>query len=138
MSHSISVSTSGLVAQRARMDTIAANIANLHTTRNEKGESVPFQRQIVLFQAAQEYAADGAPKSGAGVKFDIARDPDAKPRRVADADHPDAVDGYVSYPDIDLNTEFVNAVEASRAYEANLAAIEISKSMLNQTLRLFS
>jgi flagellar basal-body rod protein FlgC len=134
MFHALNVSTTGLVAQRHRMDTIAGNIANLNTTRDAEGNLSPFQRQIVVFQAQNDEPAEG----GAGVKFEVLTDPEARVRKVADPEHPDAVDGFVSYPDISLNTEFVNALEASRAYEANIAAIDATKAMISQALRILA
>src|SRR5690349_17543437 len=133
MFRTLDISTSGLVAQRHRMDTIAGNIANINTTRDDQGNLTPFQRRLVRFQAA-----DGSnPGSGQGVKFQIDVDRDTPPRKVSSPGHPDAdADGNVSYPNINLVTEFVNAVEASRAYEANVGAIDVTKGMVQQTLKL--
>ncbi len=140
MFHSLDVSNTGLVAQRQRMNTIAGNIANINTTRDSKGQPSPFQRQIVLFQAESgtDGSQDGKQVAGVGVHVKVQTDPEAKTRKVPDAEHPDAVDGFVSYPDINLNEEFVNALEASRAYEANVAAIEASKAMMTQALRILT
>lgn len=133
MFRSLDISTSGLVAQRHRMDTIAGNIANINTTRDEEGKVSPFQRRLVRFQADEE----SAPLGGLGVKFRVAADTETPPRKVYTPGHPDAdSEGNVAYPNINLVTEFVNAVEASRAYEANVGAIDISKGMLMQTLKL--
>jgi flagellar basal-body rod protein FlgC len=133
MFRTLDISTTGLVAQRHRMDTIAGNIANVNSTRDDQGNLSPFQRRLVRFQAE-----DGAnPGSGQGVKFQIDVDRDTPARKVSSPGHPDAdADGNVAYPNINLVTEFVNAVEASRAYEANVGAIDITKSMLQQTLKL--
>ena len=145
MFRTLDISTSGLVAQRHRMDTIAGNIANINTTRDEHGNLTPFQRRLIRFQAAELAPADGKGNAadqpeeggGMGVKFQIDVDRQAVPRKVFSPGHPDAdKDGNVAYPDINLVTEFVNAVEASRAYEANVGAIDITKGMLQQTLKL--
>ena len=145
MFKSLDISTSGLVAQRHRMDTIAGNIANINTTRDENGNLSPFQRRLIRFQAADptpandqgNAGADGGDGGGLGVKFQIDVDRQTSPRKVFSPGHPDAdKDGNVAYPDINLVTEFVNAVEASRAYEANVGAIDITKGMLQQTLKL--
>ncbi|MEX0703441.1 MAG: flagellar basal body rod protein FlgC [Planctomycetales bacterium] len=141
MLKSIDISTSGLVAQRQRMNTIAGNIANAQTTRDGDGKPAPFQRRLVRFQTAEIAAAGGTGRSasagGAGVAFRVDVDSETPPRRVHDPGHPDAdKDGYVAYPNINLVTEFVNALEAGRAYEANVAAIEMSKQMAQLALRI--
>src|SRR5579872_1113972 len=135
MFRTLDVSTSGLVAQRHRMDTIAGNIANVNTTRDENGHVSPFQRRFITFMADQEKRlAEGR---GVAVKFSVQVDRGAPPRKVFQPGHPDAnADGLVSYPAIDLTKEFVNALEASRAYEANVATIDITKGMYGQALKI--
>jgi len=137
MLRAIDISTSGLIAQRHRMDTIAGNIANVNTTRNADGSPGPFQRRLVTFSADDENGKiDDRP---VGVKYHVEVDSSSDPRRVYQPGHPDAdKDGYVSYPNINVVTEFVNALEASRAYEANLSTLEMTKQMANLTLRLLS
>ncbi|MEM1062458.1 MAG: flagellar basal body rod protein FlgC [Planctomycetota bacterium] len=133
MLSSIDISTSGLVAQRRRLDTVSANIANAQTTRDADGNAAPYQRRLVQFQAAQ--VSRGS--AGQGVTARVEIDESTPPRRLHQPGHPDAdADGYVSLPSIDLVTEFVNAVEASRAYEANVVAIEMSREMARTGLRL--
>lgn len=132
----IDVSTSGLVAQRARMDTIAGNIANAQTTRDADGNVTPFQRRFVTFEAAGDPAK---PNAGTGVEFEVQVDQTTGPRRVFQPGHPDAdPTGFVSYPAIDLVTEFVNAMEAGRAYEANVTTMELSKEMSRLGLRILA
>ena len=130
------ISTSGLMAQRTRMEAIAGNLANITSTRNEKGEIKPYQPRFVVFQEAPDIGANG----GHGVRVPaIGIDSDLPPLPVYNRDHPDADEnGYIYLPRINMMTEFTNAIEASRTYEANLGAIEISKSMANQTLRIIS
>lgn len=137
MFRTLDVSTSGLVAQRHRMDTIAGNIANINTTRDDKGNVSPFQRRLITFTADSDNEA--ALTRGQGVKFEVAIDRESEPRKVHNPGHPDAdADGNVLYPNINLTSEFVNAVEASRAYEANVAAIEMTKNMATQSLRILA
>lgn len=137
MFRTLDISTSGLIAQRHRMDTIAGNIANINTTRDDKGNPSPFQRRLITFAADTDNAQ--APTRGQGVTFDVAIDRETEPRKVHAPGHPDAdADGNVAYPSINLTTEFVNAVEASRAYEANVAAIDMTKSMAAQTLKILA
>jgi flagellar basal-body rod protein FlgC len=136
MYKSLDISASALVAQRQRLNTIAGNIANLNTTRDAKGEIRPFERRFVTFSANQQISdAEG----GVGVSFQVEKDALAPVRRVYQPGHPDAgQDGFVDYPNIDLTQEFVNALEASRAYEANIAAMEMTKEMANSTLRIIA
>jgi flagellar basal-body rod protein FlgC len=137
MFHTLDLSTSGLVAQRHRMDTIAGNIANINTTRDEKGAVSPFQRRFINFLADQEQS--DAKGRGVGVKFKVEIDRKTPPRKVHQPGHPDAdADGLVAFPAIDLTKEFVNALEASRAYEANVATIDITKGMYSQALKILA
>ncbi len=136
MFRSLDLSTSGIVAQRHRMDTIAGNIANISTTRDEQGRVSPFQRRFIAFMADQDRNKEGR---GVGVKFSVQVDRNTPPRKVVQPGHPDAdANGVVSYPGIDLTTEFVNALEASRAYEANVATIDITKGMFSQALKILA
>ena len=136
MLRTLDISTSGLVAQRQRMNTISGNIANINTTRNEEGKLSPFQRRLVTFTPD---SAGGPNGGGVGVNFRVELDTSAQPRQVFQPGHPDAdAAGYISYPGINLTTEFVNALEASRAYEANIAAIDITKGILGQTLKILA
>ena len=141
MHNALDISQSALIAQRQRMNTVAANIANAQTTRNEFGQAVPYQRRLVRFleQSQSESGVQGVnvPGRGQGVDYRIEIDEETPPRRLHQPGHPDAdADGYVSYPAIDLVNEFVNALDASRAYQANVAAMEMSKAMEQTTLRI--
>lgn len=129
----LDVSTSGLIAQRIQMDLIAGNVANSQTTRRLDGRPGPFLRQVALVAAG-----DG--KGGAGVHVSrIVEDRQQKPRAVHDPGHVDAdKDGYVYYPNVDMATEMINMMVASRAYEANITAIEATKSILNSSLRIIA
>ena len=140
MFQAFDASTSALVAQRARLDTIAGNVANASSTRNEAGEAEPFRRRFVRFAAAGAGGATAdtaGPRSTAGVRFEVKTDEVTPLRAVHDPGHPDAgPDGTVMLPNVDLTTEFVNAVEAARAYEANVTAVELSKQLAEQSLRI--
>jgi flagellar basal-body rod protein FlgC len=130
----LDMGASGLQAQRTRMDTIAGNIANANTTRNAKGEPVPYRRRFVMFAPGQP----GNPEK-AGVRVQEIRLDQSPFQKRFEPGHPDADrEGYVSYPNIDLSMEYVNALEASRAYEANVTMMEVSKQMLNASLRLIA
>lgn len=128
------VSSSGLVAQRTRLDAISSNIANISTTRNENGQISPYQPRYVTFQTDTNVTTPGG---GAGVRVASVEFAQRPPNMKYDPGHPDAnAHGYVAYPNIDMTTEFVDALEATRAYEANVGVIEITKDISEQTLRL--
>ncbi|TVQ59815.1 MAG: flagellar basal body rod protein FlgC [Phycisphaerales bacterium] len=139
----LDISVSGLVAQRTRMQTIAGNIANADSILDPAGDPNAYRRRIAHF-------APGDPSSttshgrGQGVHVSAITLDDSPFRRVHDPDnpfafpdgHPDA--GYVLYPNIDPTIEQINGLEAARAYEANIAAAEATKSMMSQALRLLA
>ena len=139
MFSSLDVSTSALVANRARMNVISQNLANISTTHNEAGEAVPFRKRYVVLQADDGVGGHGA----AGVKVASVETDDSEPRYVWDPNHPDAIkqgphQGQVAYPNIDMMVEFTDALTVARAYEANLGAIEITKDLAQQTLRILA
>lgn len=128
------VSTSGLVAQRMRLNAISSNLANMSTTRNELGEAEPYRPRYVTFQTDSEVTTSGG---GAGVKVGSVEISGEPPLMKYQPGHPDAdEDGYVRYPNIDMTTEMVDAMQATRAYEANIGVIEITKDLGRQTLRI--
>jgi flagellar basal-body rod protein FlgC len=136
MFSSLDVSTSGLVAQRARLNAISSNIANMSTTRNERGEPEPYRPRYVTFQTDQAVQTSGG---GAGVKIGSVEYSTEAPKMKYEPGHPDADDrGFVRYPAIDMTMEFVDALEATRAYEANIGVIEVTKNMTEQTLRIIA
>src|ERR1700759_621906 len=97
MFDSLDISSSGLMAQRIRMDTIAGNVANINTTRNEKGEPIPYRRRITMFQAT---AADGKP----GVHVaSIDQDPSPFQQRYEPWNRDANKAGYVAYPNVDMS-----------------------------------
>jgi flagellar basal-body rod protein FlgC len=130
---SLDISTSGLVAQRIRLNTISANIANADSTRDERGRLNPYRRKYPVFAEALDRSGRSL-----GVKVDRVAEDSSDFRRVFDPGHPDAVNGYVTYPNVHLATEYVNALEATRAYEANITAIEATKAMISASLRLLA
>jgi flagellar basal-body rod protein FlgC len=138
MIHALDISTSALVAQRTRLNAITGNIANVSTTRNEEGQAIPYQARNVVFEVDENTATrDG----GIGVRVASVNIEDNEPVWRYQPGHPDAQKsgekkGYVGYPDINLINEFVDATEATRAYEANLGVIEVTKSLSQQTLRI--
>ncbi len=133
---SLDISTSALVAQRIRMDTIAGNIANAQATRRDDGQPGPFKRRIAVFETG-----DGRGRPGVHVSR-IMEDPSVG-QRVYQPEHPHAIRsgpyaGYVEYPNVNEATEMVNAMLASRAYEANITAMDATKGMIAATLRILA
>jgi flagellar basal-body rod protein FlgC len=130
----LDMGASGLLAQRTRLDTIAGNIANMNTTHDASGKVNPYRRKFVVFAPGQ---ADD--HSQPGVHVQSVQDDQSPFIQKYDPGNPDAdKDGYVQMPNVDLSIEFVNALEASRAYEANVTMMETAKSMLSSDLRLLA
>ncbi len=136
MFSALDISTSALVAQRARLDTISSNLANMSTTRNEQGEAKPYSPRYVTFQTDTDLRTSGG---GQGVKVASVEYSNVEPNKKYQPGHPDANEnGYVAYPNIDMTTEFVDALSATRAYEANIGVIEITKDLGARTLQILA
>jgi flagellar basal-body rod protein FlgC len=135
MFSTLDMTTAGLRAQRTRMDTIAGNVLNASTTRNEQGEAVPYRRRIAVLQPG---TADNAKAPGVHVA-EVRRDMSDFDLRF-EPGHPDADPntGMVAYPNIDPAVEQVNLLEAGRAYEAAISLMQTTKSMFNSSLRLIA
>lgn len=137
---SLSVSASGMSAQRLRMDVVAENLANADTTRSADGG--PYRRKEVVLQeiGGSSFAdalagAQQGPDGGVEVSG-IVDDPSAL-KRVYDPGNPDAdKDGYVTMPNVDSVTEMVDLIDSSRSYEANVQAMNAAKTMFSKTLDL--
>ena len=140
----LEISASGLTAQRLRMDVTAENLANAQTTKGADGQ--PYRRKEVVLReisqggfGAQLTAAMGtsAKSRPGGVEVaQIATDQTAG-KMVYDPSHPDAnAQGYVQMPNVDTVTEMVDLIDSSRAYEANVTAMQASKQMFTKTLEI--
>ena len=137
----INISASGLTAQRLRMDTIAQNISNINTTGND--DKSPYRRKVVVFQERSEDFNEILSKRMNddaiinGVRVTNITEDDSPFRRVYEPGHPDAnEDGYVMYPNIDIMTEMVNMISATRSYEANITVLNGTKSMAMKALEI--
>ncbi|MCL6505158.1 MAG: flagellar basal body rod protein FlgC [Pirellulales bacterium] len=134
----LDLSASGLAAQRVRLTAIANNLANMSTLLNEQGEPEPYRPRFVIFQADERM---GSALGAAGVRVSSVEVADVEPRYKYEPGHPYAIQegpwqGYVAYPNINMMGEFTDALEATRAYEANLGLMEVAKDLAQQTLRL--
>lgn len=144
---SIATSSSGLSAQRLRLDVISDNLANASTTRTSEGG--PFQRSRVVFRpiVSQPYwRSPFLPESldngiGKGVRVNKVEKDNSPARMVYDPTHPDAIktgpkQGYVEMPNVNVVNEMVDMIDASRAYEANVTLINGAKAMFNKALEI--
>jgi flagellar basal-body rod protein FlgC len=134
----LEISASGLGAERVRMNTIASNLANVHTTRTAEGG--PFKRLDPVFEAVG-LQANGEPYSAdSGVSLvNVARiQQDQRPgTMVYEPGNPDANgQGYVEYPNVNAVEEMVNMITASRAYEAGITSIDSVKQMAHSALSI--
>lgn len=140
-SSGLRISASGLAAQRMRMNTISANIANINTTRTPEGG--PYRRKDVVFESMPDARNFGEmvtmPPNDQLQRVqvtDVISDDKAIDMRY-EPDHPDAnPEGYVAYPRINLMEEMANMIQATRGYEANVSAIQASKEMAMSALEL--
>jgi len=131
---SLDVSTSALIAQRTRMNIIASNIAKADAIEDEAGNYAPYRRRAPIFAVG-----DPAMGNRDGVHVSEIEIDQSELRKKWEPTHKFADEqGYVYYPNVDSTTEMINALEASRAYEANITAAEMTKSMLQSSLRLLA
>jgi flagellar basal-body rod protein FlgC len=143
---SLDISASGLTAERLRMNVTAENLANAQTTRGANGQ--PYRRKEVVLQEVQEggFGASLASAMGAqqasgvrpgGVEVAGVVEDQTNFKTVYDPGHPDAdARGYVRMPNVDTVAEMVDLISASRAYEANVTAMQAAKQMFTKTLDL--
>ncbi len=138
---SMNITASGLTAQRMRLDIASENITNMDTTRTENGG--PYRRKMVVFQSM----GDNSFRS----KFNLAMNRNMNPgvrvaavvedqrpfKTIYDPEHPDAdAQGYVLLPNVDLIKETVDSMAASRAYDANITALNAIKLMATKALEI--
>ncbi|MFN7729559.1 MAG: flagellar basal body rod protein FlgC [Bdellovibrio sp.] len=136
------VSSSGMTAQRMRMNTISSNIANINTTRTPEGG--PYRRKDIVFESMPDARNFGEIIGSADPKANVQRVQvtdiisDTKaPLMKYEPDHPDSnEDGYVAYPNINLMEEMTNMIQATRAYEANVSSLQSAKDMALSSLEI--
>jgi flagellar basal-body rod protein FlgC len=143
----INASGSGLTAERMRMDVTSENLANAETTKAANGQ--PYRRKEVVLQeaggsgsdfASVLSAAQGGGSSSSdvnGVKVAGIVEDSSPLKRIYDPGHPDAdKNGYVTMPNVNTVTEMTDLISSSRAYEANVTAMQTAKTMFSRTLDL--
>lgn len=130
------ISAAGMNVERLRLDTSALNLANANTTRGPDGRMFQPLRVIARSAASFPNLLDGY--SAAGAAPDVEVVPlDAPPREVYDPGHPDADErGFVAYPAVNPVSEMVHLIEITRAYEANVRALNAAKSMALKALEI--
>ena len=129
-------------AQRARLNSISSNIANINTTQTPEGG--PYRRKDVIFESVPDSKdfSDIVSKQAGSADFDQVQVSDIIYDRKAplmkfEPNHPDAnADGYVAYPNVNLMEEMTNMVQATRSYEANVQAIQATKDMALSALEI--
>jgi flagellar basal-body rod protein FlgC len=127
------VCSSGLSAQRAKMDVIVSNLANVNTTRTPEGGA--YRRKVAVF--ASEPAGDSFEETLRMVKVDRIVEDRNSVKLVFDPDHPDANEkGVVAMPDINTVSEMADMIVANRAYEACVTAFDSTKNMVMKALEL--
>ncbi len=138
MFRSIDTAASGMTAERLRLDVISNNLANVNTTRTASGG--PYRRQQVVFSPREEVAAFSTLLQqqlavGSGVRVTGIVQDQSPLKTVYDPQHPDAdASGYVHMPNVNVVSEMVDMMTASRAYEANVAAVNAAKTMTLKAL----
>ena len=131
----LSVTASGLTAQRVRLQTVASNMANARTTRTEDGG--PYKKRMPVFQTEADPFGTMLDQAISRVEVTEIAESDAPNVRVFDPGHPDAgVDGYVEYPNVNVLEEMVDMMMTARTYEANTSVVEVTRSMAANALEM--
>lgn len=139
---SFAISASGLTAEKLRLDITANNIANMHSAgRPNDPANPPYSRKIPIFaQMLEQVGENGALRlryKGAGVHVIRVVTDQNEPRLAYEPGHPLADEnGYVAYPNINIVNEMVNAISATRAYEANVTALNAAKDIALKALEI--
>lgn len=146
--HSVNVASTGLTAQRFRMDVISDNIANVGTTRTAEGGA--YRRKRVILRTKDDekiikfpfnLLRENPPKKGEGVRV-LEVNKDMSPMKmVYDPNHPDAIKtgpkkGFVEMPNVEIVDEMTDMINANRSYEANVAVVNTAKSLFRSALSI--
>jgi flagellar basal-body rod protein FlgC len=139
----LNISASGLTAQRLRMDVTSANLANAQTTRTPEGG--PYKRQDVILQessgsdtfAGSLAGAMGSSDTPAGVEVAAIVDDTTPTKKVYEPTNPEAdKQGYVEMPNVNPVSEMTDLIDASRSYQANVTAMQTTKTVFSKTIEL--
>ena len=133
----LQISSSGMNAQRRRMEIIAGNLANLETTRTPEGG--PYRRKLVVMAPKEEAESFDSvmDEHAAGVKVTDIIEDNSPYKKEYNPHHPDADEkGYLLKPNVDLIVESTNMLMARRSFEANLAALKMTRQMILKALEI--
>ncbi|NOU93438.1 flagellar basal body rod protein FlgC [Paenibacillus sp. LMG 31456] len=144
LTNGFDISSSALTAQRFRMDVISSNVANADSTRARlvNGKWVPYQRKLVSIEAKQPSFQQAlqnakAETAGEGVRVTKVIEDTSPFKQVYNPTHPDADEnGFIMMPNVDVLKEMVDMISASRSYEANVTALNASKSIITKALEI--
>lgn len=144
LTNGFDISSSALTAQRFRMDVISSNIANADSTRARlvNGKWMPYQRKLVEVEAKQPSFQQTlrnaqAETAGEGVRVTKVIEDTSPFKQVYNPTHPDADEnGFIMMPNVDVLKEMVDMISASRSYEANVTALNASKSLVTKALEI--
>lgn len=136
---SMQINTSGLNLERLKLDVISSNIANVNTTRTPDGG--PYLKKEVTFEESfkrqESYLMGEISNKSFGVRSTGIEENEENTKLVYEPSHPDAdVNGYVTYPNVDMADEMIDMITTLRAYDANVTAMNASKAMLNKALQI--
>lgn len=136
---SFNISASGLSAERLRMDTISSNIANISTTRTADGG--PYRRKVAVFEENFDNALNENTgkyeKKLLGVRASNIQEDQSPFEEKYDPGNPDAdANGYVKMPNVNILNEMADMMASTRAYEANVTAINDEKGMFTKALEI--
>lgn len=139
MLRALDISTSALIAQRTRLNAVSGNIANISSLKDENGDPNPYRAREVVFETDDSLSINGA----SGVKVSEIKTDESEPLYRYQPNHPLAIKegkwkDHVAYPNIDLTTQMVDALESTRAYEANVGVMEITKNLSRETLTILA
>ncbi|MCS6954412.1 MAG: flagellar basal body rod protein FlgC [Bryobacterales bacterium] len=139
--HALSVSASGLAAQRARAELLVENLANAETTRTPEGG--PYRRKDAVFVSAPVESPFSSvfgalsERAGEGVEVGEVVVDSREPERRYVPGHPDAdAEGYVAFPRVNPAEDLVDLLNAARSYQANVSAMTAVKDMIQRSLDL--
>jgi flagellar basal-body rod protein FlgC len=135
----LKIGASALKAQRTRMEVIATNLSNIHSTKSEEGG--PYKKKDAVFMSAditdERSFGSVLAKRIEGVKVSDIEESNKPFEKVFDPNHPDAdAEGYVTFPNVNLMEEMTDMVAATRAYEANVNVLNTTKEMFIKSLEI--
>ncbi|HOO73752.1 MAG TPA: flagellar basal body rod protein FlgC [Tepiditoga sp.] len=132
--NAMNISSSGMAAERLRLNIISQNLANAETTKTDSGD--PYRRKSVVFKEVLNSELSGTDSYG-GVRVEEVQEDLSPFKIVYDPTNPQAnEEGYVEMPNVNVLKEMVDMINAQRAYELNASAVSAAKAMYNAGLNI--